>query len=44
MKGDKKKLIHGMFLVLGGFMLMRLLFGGRKHHPYYPPDQGYPYA
>ena len=48
MKGDKRSLIHGLFLVFGGLMILRLMFGGRRPHPYAGPDyyqggpQGFP--
>ena len=30
MPGDKKKLVHGMFMVFGGLLIMKMLFGGQR--------------
>lgn len=45
---DKRKVVHGMFLVVGSFFMLKLLFGGRhrpdyQHYgqaPYYDPRYG----
>ena len=29
---DKSKLVHGMFLVFGGLMILKLIFGGGSRH------------
>lgn len=28
MPSDKSKLVHGMFLIFGGLMLLKMIFGG----------------
>jgi hypothetical protein len=49
---DKRKLVHGMFMIFGGLMIMKMLFGGARgggHPAYggypgeYPPMQQGPY-
>ncbi len=43
MPNDKRKLVHGMFMIFGGLLIMKMLFGGQRgggHYDGYPG--GYP--
>jgi len=47
-EGDKRKIVHGMFVIMGSLFMLRILFGGRhrpshQHYaeaPYYDPRYG----